>query len=428
MKKRFIFISILAIMTAACAESEWEPASQTDVSTSTHSVRQRTLDEALAYADEWFAQMDEPTRSEGRRVGNVEYVRSTTRTRAGDTDTLMYLVNYEDNRGFALLGCPATSKAIYAISEEGSLDMSDTVYNKPLAMFMASARADAQIAIPIPPGITLPPGMKDSLDIHAHYRLRRAVSPMLPENVSKWSQEAPYNHACPTVDGKKGLVGCGPLAVGMLMAYYRYPDKVGNVNIDWNTVLEYNLTHVISVFLETLARPEYLNCKYKEWSDRATDRKNICRSFKYLGFGLGDICDNTGLCYILRNTNTQTEIEVCNVEPLMDFMEMGCDPAEAAPVILWGQSVDNEDDAHFWVTDGFIQYEQYYPDFPVLNPKKLDPAFHMVWGWGGKADGYYTYFESKKKLSEVDKDSINRNAPLQFWHLHLFGKFAVFRN
>lgn len=46
-------------------------------------MRQRTLEETLAYADEWLAQMDEPTRSEGRRVGNVEYVRSTTRTRAG---------------------------------------------------------------------------------------------------------------------------------------------------------------------------------------------------------------------------------------------------------------------------------------------------------------------------------------------------------
>ena len=46
-------------------------------------MRQRTLEETLAYADEWFDQMDEPTRSEGRRVGNVEYVRSTTRTRAG---------------------------------------------------------------------------------------------------------------------------------------------------------------------------------------------------------------------------------------------------------------------------------------------------------------------------------------------------------
>ena len=245
-----MLIGMLALMTTACADRDWEPTTDTENPAATQSVRQRTLDEALAYADEWFAQMDEPTRSEGRRVRNVEYVRSTTRTRAGDTDTLMYLVNYEDNAGFALLGRPATSKAIYAISEEGSLEMSDTVYNKPLALFMASAREDAQISLPN--SLTIPGTPPWDKLIHPQ-RLVRWVHPLLPENVSKWSQEAPYNRDCPDVDGKKGVVGCGLLAVGMLMAYYKYPKKLGNLNLDWENIVNYNLTPTIAAILNTLA-------------------------------------------------------------------------------------------------------------------------------------------------------------------------------
>ncbi|MDE6806115.1 MAG: C10 family peptidase, partial [Muribaculaceae bacterium] len=257
MKKRFIFISILAIMTAACAESEWEPASQTDVSTSPHSENNRTLEEALAYADDWFAQMDEPTRSEGRRVESVEYVSSASRTRSGDADTLMYLVNYEDNAGFALLGRPATSKAIYAISEEGSLDMSDTVYNKPLAMFMASARADANTTmfttINSTRGLTIPTN-----PIKLETRIIRQRKPMLDSigKIGKWSQTYPYNQACPIINKNVGYTGCGPLAVGMLMAYYRYPSTMYSdypnlkTKIPWNLIIEKNNTIAISTLLE----------------------------------------------------------------------------------------------------------------------------------------------------------------------------------
>ncbi|MDE7509831.1 MAG: hypothetical protein K2M62_06880 [Muribaculaceae bacterium] len=29
---------------------------------------------------------------------------------------------------------------------------------------------------------------------------------------------------------------------------------------------------------------------------------------------------------------------------------------------------------------------------------------------------------------EIDKDLLGKDQTLQFWHLHLFGKYAVFRN
>ena len=290
---------------------------------------------------------------------------------------------------------------------------------------MASAREDAQISLPN--SLTIP-GTPPWDKLTHPIRLIHRVYPMLPDNVAKWSQEAPYNRDCPNVGGKKGVVGCGPLAVGMLMAYYQFPKKLDNLNLDWENIVKYNLTPTISLILNTLASKKYLNSQYTSWEDRSTKREDIIRAFKYTGFGLGDVWNDSTLCYILRDTVNLVETEICQVESLIEFMEDGCTPAEAAPVILWGQSVQNENEAHFWITDGVIQYEEYEPDFPGFIPIKQNPAFHMVWGWGGKANGYYTYFESKKKLGEIDKDLLGKDQALQFWHLHLFGKYAVFRN
>ena len=427
MKKRFIFISILAIMTAACAESEWEPASQTDVSTSPHSENNRTLEEALAYADDWFAQMDEPTRSEGRRVESVEYVSSASRTRSGDADTLMYLVNYEDNAGFALLGRPATSKAIYAISEEGSLDMSDTVYNKPLAMFMASAREDIICSTIFPPTHPIiPPVIVDTTFIGLHTRIIREKKPMLDSlgKVSIWSQDYPYNLDTPIFKGEKGYVGCGALAVGMLMTYYKFPETINDTIVPWSLIIDKNNRIAISKLLETLASEKYLNSQYTTYNDRRTKIENIRPTFASLGYAMGNALNGA---WLYREENNTT---IDNLDVLMTFMESGDYPAEAAPVILYGGVNKNEElrgIGHIWITDGFLQKERYNSYSINIPPQKLDPQFHMVWGWGGKANGYYTYFITQQRLQEISSENLEEGYPDQFWNLRLFGRYTVFR-
>ena len=67
------------------------------------------------------------------------------------------------------------------------------------------------------------------------------------------------------------------------------------------------------------------------------------------------------------------------------------------------------------------------PDFPGFIPVKLNPAFHMVWDWGGKANGYYTYFITQQRLQEISSENLEEGYPDQFWNLRLFGRYTVFR-
>lgn len=248
--------------------------------------------------------------------------------------------------------------------------MSDTVYNKPLAMFMAAARADAQITIPNPPVTpTYPPGIKDSIDLTSPIRLLRRVYPMLPDYVSQWSQYDPYNCFCKKVDGKRGVVGCCPLAVGMLMAFYKHPTEIRSFKYDWDRIINNKLDLIVADFLEKLAGPTYLDSEYITWDDRETSAAKIAITFGRLGYGIpDDIWDADPLKIKDKD----------NVNEALDFMEKGYGSAKAAPLIIMGKGNDGK--PHYWIMDGFTQSERYLTSFPNLPGIPEKPHLHMVWG------------------------------------------------
>ena len=439
MKTRFLLIGLLSLIAVACADPELEVMTDKSDPVTTQSVRQRTLEEALTSAENWFAMMDDETRGIPRRIKSVEYVSSASRTRSGDIDTLMYLVNYDDDQGFALLGRPSTSKEIYAISGEGALDMSDTVYNKPLARFMASARADANATmfttINSTRGLTIPTN-----PIKLETRIIRQRKPMLDSigKIGKWSQTYPYNQACPIINKNVGYTGCGPLAVGMLMAYYRYPYTMYSeypklkTTIHWNQIIEKNNTIAISTLLEALSKPHYLDSKYAicgkdtAYDDRETLVTRITPTFGGLGFGLGDAWAGHRLCVEGTVDGKDTIIDI--IEPIMDFMDNGYSYAKAAPLILHGtleQEISSDTKGHIWITDGYIQEEAYLPNNPNFVPLKKFPAFHMVWGWGGKANGYYYYFKTDQKVIAIIDPNIPDDS-YTFWNVNVYGRYTIF--
>ena len=50
-----------------------------------------------------------------------------------------------------------------------------------------------------------------------------SVGPLLGD--VRWGQNQPYNIGSPTIEGKKALTGCVPLAVGMILNYHQWPKK-----------------------------------------------------------------------------------------------------------------------------------------------------------------------------------------------------------
>lgn len=143
--KKFIFgILSLTVIVGGCT-SEDIPYQE---STQTPTSNRLSLDEALTNADAFFATIDGNTRTVIRKVGSVKPIGTSSSTRSeADIDTLLYLVNYADNNGFALLGADQRVPAVYAISPEGSWDYEAVKANPYLQDFLTLAKDDAESKI-----------------------------------------------------------------------------------------------------------------------------------------------------------------------------------------------------------------------------------------------------------------------------------------
>ena len=96
-----------------------------------------SLAEALKRADRMFERISEPdTRSAARVVKSVQFIGGSG-TRSDGDNPLYYVVNYENEGGFAVLGADTRLDGVYAISDGGHLNMDATTFNLGLNVFFS---------------------------------------------------------------------------------------------------------------------------------------------------------------------------------------------------------------------------------------------------------------------------------------------------
>ena len=391
MIKKIIYLVVVALMLTACSSEEpITPPNQVNDAVGANPYRVNLTD-ALKNADALLGELGEgeATRSAERKVESVEYYsRPATRSLGGDT--LLYLVNYADDAGFALLSADSRLRPIYAISDEGSMSFSDTTYNKGLATFARGVEAEVSSlpnnSIPVDSLIFNPPtGSEQDILADSIKGVKDRVRPMLSMYQRNWNQDAPFNRYCFTVEGEEAKVGCTAVAAAQIMAYYNWPEQYGGYTFDWDEINSGNID-MLARFMRLLGNSENLNILY------GTNSSSAYHTYYYRTF------DNMGYSYHSKFQNFN-ESDVC---AFMKGTHSG--GYSAGPILVRGAYPNN--DGHAWVIDGFIQYK-YTKVGDVLPSITLDDIlYHCVWGWGDKNNGYYYWAKQQRfdELIETDKD------------------------
>lgn len=312
----------------------------------------RPLEEALRSADRLYEQLYGPdTRSIQRKVASLNVFKPKL-TRAEVVDPGFYIVNYEGNNGFVILSTDMRMDPVYAISNEGSLHMEDTLQNQGLSWYMNQYLMSATIV-----GLDTTKhelnGPSDEMFTIVRYRKL--------SKFEKFHQKFPYNRYCFTSSGRQALVGCGPLAVGTVLGYFNWPQRYGEVEFDWSGMTG-NIEHDDWAKLFKLCGdPDNMNAFYGEKST-GTFNANSCyeRTFKNMGY---------------KNTS----MEPLDISQLAEWFKI-----TDAPLICMG---DTPSISHVWVLDGYTIGTMVFP----MGNKKETHYLHCNWGWGGKANGYYVF-------------------------------------
>lgn len=382
--KKYNSLSLLCgmLLFVACTDEEAElPSSLSESGVGEEVSNYVTLEEALQTADNVFAQMfpKEVQKRGGvkRKVANVSIVenRKVIQTRdlsGGDLSTSLYLVNYADGGGFALLSSDRRLKPIYAISDEGALDVSDTVENVPLKMFFQGVQGDIQMTANAGPSIVTNNPQHNGCKLIVNAQ----VNPVLWQKVRRWHQYSPYNAYCFDSNGNPSVVGCAALAIAQLFSVRSWPTSYDGGHLVWRGIKNGLNVDMLAKLLAKLGEPSLLDIKYGT-TESSAKPANFRRTFMAMGYqDPGDF-------------HKFSDEEVCEI--------LAGDYGDGKGPILtlaWsGEHATGK--GHVWVIDGYARFEPetIEEELELSNKYKIVPyttLFHCVWGLrGGESNGYY---------------------------------------
>ena len=194
-----------------------------------------------------------------------------------------------------------------------------------------------------------------------------SVMPLLAD--LSWGQAGPYNRKAPTLDGKKALIGCVPLSIGMVMNYHKWP-KQGRSHVYYqpdNRVFEVDFTSLSPLW-------DSYSSEYPE-DDTSAVADDLSRLLVLLSFSLdanftqdGTVAKLSNVKHVLcNNLNYSSKMNYYYKELKDSFLVslLHNELSHKRPCIL-------SNDSHAFVCDG------YNGDF-----------FHFNMGWGGFRNGYY---------------------------------------
>ena len=388
MKKKLISYAAVALVLTACSSEEpITPPNQVNDAMGANPYRV-SLTDALKNADALLGELGEGevTRSIERKVESVEYY-SRPGTRSLGGDTLLYLVNYADDAGFALLSADSRLRPIYAISDEGSMSFSDTTYNKGLALFARGVEAEITSLPNLPyipvDSLILKPDFPVNPKVDTLRSVKDRVRPMLTTYQRNWNQVAPFNKYCYTSTGEEAQVGCTAVAAAQIMAYHKWPEQYGGYTFDWDEINNGNID-MLARFLSVLGDESNLRIRYGE-NDSPASPTRYYPTFLNMGYSChSDLIpfEENDICAFLKGTYST------------DY--------PATPLLVNGNHPTSN--GHGWVIDGFVQYKYTKVVVPPITTFD-DILYHCVWGWGGCNNGYYYWAKNNRFDPEIiEKD------------------------
>lgn len=390
-------------MATACSSDEPSQAPVTNDQPSTTTISKKiALEQAAEIAEQAAASIDKPVSRSACRLASVRNIKVLTgiQSRANEPDTLIYIVNFDDNKGYALISAYDIEANVLAVIDRGHYPTDDEDTFEMFTYYVDAAKeyVDAKRQTPLSrgdyPGTIDPiikPRPEEKTVIDTIYNV--VVSPKLGE--LQWGQDYPLNRYCPN-----GVVGCSPLSIAQAMAVikptqyiaYNFPNapKAGE-SIDWDLVWKHkrwdNTDDEANQMLSRLCRQigQIASSEYRtDGSGTSTNRNNKKDAVKFFFPG--------------RIIEGYSKYDVWDVISAID---------KGIVIFSANLYINNvkQDAGHSWVGDGSWKYHLRYRHYEREGfyidddsgwelKSEYDSAnryIHCNWGWNGNHDGYYLY-------------------------------------
>lgn len=312
-------------------------------------------------------------------VEDVVCIKSASTRSAAGADTLLYVVNYKDDNGFAVISAnPYTKDDVLAIVENGNFP-EDASADGGFGLFMDYAKHYVESA-------------QQTRSVNAHEEGKIEVDTIItgysPKLTVKWGFDG-----CEGLYAPNGNAGCDNVAMAQIMSYYQHPSSTvliyctppSSLTLDWSTMVLANTKHPhtsttcnlqIASFVRQLGLLN--NSSYNSSGGTSTSLTSVhstfSQSFQY------------------------------SVSSIKSYAREDFSTAFANNKLIFMRGVSSisngESLGHAWVVDGnlalritttmwrkLVSEEEWHLEDQSTTLQKY---IHINWGWHGRNNGYFS--------------------------------------
>jgi hypothetical protein len=270
----------MPIFIASCDDDGFEYHDQDATDVLTTSSKYRSLAEAYDIAlkaSEWFNNDDaEQSRSNLRTIDYMRPAKVIRKhsSRSSDDDTLMYVINYANNNGFAIVSALKNTPELIAVTMDGNYDPSEPTGNEGFDLYIdnaVSVLSDGLLEVDtsaLDPNGHIQPAILEKTKIDTVWTAKIA-----PKAHVRWGQRGPAGALC-----SNKIAGCTNVALAMGMLGLRYPSVI-NISVAASKRLSLNWDS-LSVHTNWNKIENDVNCTCS--SSIQYDIALLCRQLGYL--------------------------------------------------------------------------------------------------------------------------------------------------
>lgn len=422
--KKYIFLIFLITTIVSCTVND-EEFSDVDVAPNTKSfvfkqTQRRSFSEALYIAQH----VGQSFQSRSARLINdyktisldkTQYIVKESVARSlNSEDTLMYVFNYEDNKGFAVVSANRSTEALIAVAESGNYDNNTETQNPAFGLYMDLAKNYVANRVrPLPDDGSIDVQiLKDTIKV-MHIEPRVEV---------QWGQTG-----CESTYTPNGYAGCTNTAIAQICSYFNHPTQISltyvgankNVQIlNWNVIKQHKIQHSHATCTATNEAHEAIAQLHRQLghlnnseygTETWTYNRYLLNTFNQLGF-------KTSSLYDFKLSSVSLSLQSGNIV----FMGGSFDRMNSS-------TGSTETSGHHWIADGYASYTVNEHEYtkPSNNPvweyvdtyKTNYQYLHLNWGWDGYCNGYFSVgvFDTQRGIYDNIGSNFDNNLDYNFY-------------
>lgn len=337
-KSNLLLVLLLYLAITSCARLD-TPVVPEDSAIPPMTSTFVTEEMAISEVEEFLKNFDPGTKSGSRTIAEIYPSGSMPATRSESdssgvemTEPFVYIVNFTNDEGFAIVSGDTRMSPILAITDHGNLEQGEVIDGPGTIAMLANIDVDYRMAVGLPVenpdggldypigitnnGVYVYPGggetyggnnqtIKDNFitigggnplpDITYSYSEWKDYTKRGELVGCEWGQSIdPYNRFTYTSDGKKTHAGCVATAVAQIMYYWGKDFSMDGYTFDWDLmhkhIASYNRYEsaydMIGELFLKLGLPKNLDMDYRDDGSYAYD-KNVPRTFVNCGYASG---------------------------------------------------------------------------------------------------------------------------------------------